>query len=186
MALIPGTRPLLWTNFFGKIYLAGGVYLLFDATVRSPLSLFGGGQASFPRRPAGLALHDAVYSLLFLYTSPFLAATRLLKSILTTVVGMLVVTRPGTHEGVLFGDICHCYYMSILRVERFRLEVEKWGMRNEKLTCRSYCVDSLWYVSNMLLVWAFAISVYCLLAYLCGVELAEAFSAAQHAFSPYL
>lgn len=181
--LLPGTRPTVWTYAFApvvKTALSYGVLLCIVGTMQGCL---WGDMRRFPRRPAMLAQMDFLVFCSMTVGWPLLGAYRLLKSALVSVLGLLVVTSPGTHESWLLSDSAHFYYLSILRVERFRQEVEEGAHRNAHLGCRSHAWDCFSYNCRLWGIVVSAMLVYFVMQLFFGIETAPALEDAGSLFS---
>jgi len=141
---VPDTvGPLAWRYLVGPLIralLSLTFVLLEFAFVKS---VVWPNEDDVPRRPAWLSCFDAASSVLLLSTSPVLGIVRLFRGFIVSLLGLLIVTKPGLQEDVNLAleDLAYYYYICILRQERFNMEVEKKGARIPKLGCRVHAKD---------------------------------------------
>jgi len=137
--LIPGSvvgiimssrlRELLWQIVVSKImksvcalFLSGIGYAAFYKCV------WGTSFDEFPSRPGVLAVFDVAFIVLGMASTLSLAVVRVGKSLGASMIGLLKVTVPGVSEMIFFKDGLHDYYLAILWLERFKLEVDRGGI----------------------------------------------------------
>merc|ERR1712008_587317 len=83
----------------------------------------------FPRRIGLLIFLDFLSTFCGFAASVVTAFTRIAKSLVVSVLGLLSVTSPGAHEASVLTDSIHSYYLYVLWQERFKLEVDRGGIQ---------------------------------------------------------
>lgn len=164
MVKMPSLRGLIFQYVIGPLVssILSLVMVLVTATCLE--TYLWGNINQYPRRPSDATNKMTFSSMCGVGASLLLGVTRLMKSIFVSILGLLSVTHVGTHENAFIEGPVHGYYLGILRMERFKLEVDR-GLISIEVSndtrCRSLltacssccCLCMVWTISAILFFW---------------------------------
>merc|ERR1711920_1078684 len=128
--LIPFLREWVWNMFLkGLVVLPCLVMAIQKIThLATRKCVWGEFEDTYPRRPGCWIMCYNLNTIAALASSVVKALTGVGMAAAATLIHELSVTTPSMHEYLFFSDSMYTYYLSILRIERLKLEIDRGAM----------------------------------------------------------